>query len=116
MIHFGELTRTLSLVELVKGLVGSVSHRSHNALVQTIALSGAGEGGFDSGEMLRLSLELAAATDADTDAGFEQLNDAAAAIVRLLEADDQGFQTWPVRLPLAGDARCMKSDISARLR
>ena len=67
-------------------------------LRQTLALSGAGEGGFNSGEMLRLSLELAAATDADTDVGFEQLKDAAAAIVHLLEADDQGFQTWPVRL------------------
>jgi hypothetical protein len=75
--------------------------RHHNASAQTLALSGAGEGGFDSSEMMRLSLDLAAATDPDTDAGFEQLNDAAAAIVRLLEADDQGFHTWPVR-PLQG--------------
>lgn len=64
---------------------------------QTLALSGAGEGGFDTGEMLRLSLDLAGATDADTDVGYEQLKDAAAAVVHLLEADDQGFQTWPVR-------------------
>ena len=64
---------------------------------QTLALSGAGEGGFDTGEMLRLSLDLAGATNADTDVGYEQLKDAAAAVVHLLEADDQGFQTWPVR-------------------
>ena len=80
-----------------------------SALCQTLALSGAGEGGFDSGEMLRLSLDLAAATDPDTDVGFEQLKDAAAAIVHLLEADDQGFQTWPVRACCLPFALCTMS-------
>lgn len=67
-------------------------------VVQTLALSGAGGGGFDSGEMLRLCLDSAAQAEAATGAGQAAVQAAAASIVQALAADDAAFDAWPVRM------------------
>ena len=65
-------------------------------MLQTLALSGAGGGGFDSGELLRLCLDSAAQAEPGTPAGQAAIQSAAASVVQALAADDVVFDAWPV--------------------
>lgn len=68
--------------------------RSHQGILRTIALSGVPDGGFDAAELLRLSLDAAAAAPATDD---PLVLECAHLVVEALEAHDGAFAAWQTR-------------------